>query len=284
MKAMPSRLLLSFLLACGVAACGGGSSDEVIATEYLAFQRLSTGVAAAEAPPLNSQVTLISSEEQLQQLLAGRIPQLPSGHNFAVSDLVYVEGLGDRDPQSVVRLASVTRVQGVEFINTETCSSVAREPGPHRPFALYSTVKVPNLQSFSESRAFFDCPSVSRLAATRVASGVAGAAGAAPPTYIRDLVTYTQAAQMVGLTAPPPDFSQVMLVLVTTLSDASTLRLMGAYQDAADGSREVVAELCGTAGQPDARAYLLVSLPASTVDPRIVIASATPPNCVTATP
>jgi hypothetical protein len=283
------RALLCALLAASiVSGCGGGgsSSYDELPGENLAIQLVTTGVANPTSPLAPGGQVLITSSVQLTQFAAGRfvVPDSLANFDYTRGTVVYVEGSGDGDFTSVARLSQIRRAMAVDSLTSEICRTLPPTAGMHRPFALYTTPNILNASYGSATTfGFFPCVTVSRLSATLVASGTSGSFQQAPPTFIRDAATLAQATTMLNI-APiaPPDFSQVMLVLLTTLSDApgAYIRPMGAYLNV-DSSRDVVAEFCGFSGHPDARPYAFVEIPASPVDPRVVLTFVNPPNCLT---
>lgn len=289
------RFLIASSLALLAASCAGGD-DETVPTQFIAFQLLATGVVPPGVAPLPSQVTVVTSAGQLDALRLGRftVPESLANFDFAQGDVVYVEANGDRDPTSVVRLLQVTRSSGSDFVTIETCSTVAREQGPHRPYALYTMPKVMTVDSIANSLGFFDCPSAKRLPATFVAGGSAApfcCLEPRPPTLIRDQATLAALVALLPAgTVPPqyaaPDFSQVTLVYLESTGEfdpQAYVRLMGAYESV-DASRDLVAERCGVITDFEApyASYAIYAIARVVPTARLAYVVNSPPDCLTA--
>lgn len=292
-----TRPFLFLLMACGAASCGGGSSSENVPnTQFLSVQLVLTGAEPAAAAPLPNQVTVISSAAQLELVRNGRftVPSPLATYDFSQGDLIYVEGLGDLDPASVVRVAQVTRSStGMESVTAEACSTGPRQAGTHRPFALYTVSKLLNVGAFSVTAGLFDCPTVRRLASTFVAAGSPSAfccLPPRPPTFIRDQATLNALAALLPPGTLPvlyatPDFSQVTLVYLESTGEfdpQAYVRLMGAYENM-DGSRDLVAERCDTVTDFIASygSYAIYAIPRIATDARVFYVTNSPPGCLT---
>jgi hypothetical protein len=289
------RLSVSCLLALLVASCSSGDDEEVPNTQYVPFTLVATGVAPAGAPILPSAVTVIRNQAELDQLRQGRFtpPASLANFDFTQGDIVYVEANGDRDPTSVARLLQVSRNGDSDFVTAETCSTVSREPGDHRPFALYTLPKLNVIEAVAMSLGFFDCPSAKRLPATLVAAGSPSpfcCLPPRPPTFIRDQATLNALAALLPAGTIPaayaaPDFSQVTLVYLEVVgqSDAQGyVRVMGVYESV-DASRDIVAERCEVTTDFEApfASYAIYAIPRIATDARIAFVSNAPPNCLT---
>ena len=289
------RCAVTCALAFLAASCGGGSDENVSNTQFVPFQLVTTGATPSGATFLPSTVTVIKSAAELEQVRAGRftVPASLASYDFTQGDIVYVEANGDTDPTSAVRLLQVTRSNGADFVTIESCSTAGRQPGPHRPFALYTTAKMMVVDSVATSLGFFDCPSVKRLPQTVVAAGSPAAfccTPPRPPTFIRDQATLNALIALLPPGTIPaqyaaPDFSQVTLVYLEATGLSTTdgfVRLMGAYESV-DASRDLVAEVCDTVTDFEApfAAYAIYAIPRVVPAGRVAFVRDSPPNCLT---
>ena len=287
-------MLVAALVGCG----GGGTSNETPPQQpqVLPVILITTGVVWSDASPLSNAVNIASSAAALAQLASGRfvMPQSLASFNYAQGDVVYVEGAGNNDPASVVRLLSVNRVPGNDSLTSELCSSVVPTAGVHRPYALYTVPKLQNVQGLATSFALFPCASVTRLQTTLVASGetLPGACclNPRPPLLIRSQAELDAlAVKLPAGSIPPqfasPNFAVTTLVYIESNGDVDPnlyLRLMGVYANT-DGTHDVIAEKCGAQIDflPLFNHYALYAVSRFDGEARLFRSGAYPPACLT---
>lgn len=212
-----------------------------------------------DGAPIAEGFLVIADQAALDALAArigtGRIPPQYRTPDFAQSNLVYLEGTGDNDPASAVRIVDAGRnAEGVR-LNGEFCGNPVSTIPAHRPFALYVVPSLEGTMSVEWSLALLpNCVAVKRVNVTLRSSGLAAGDGVMPSRVFRgagELDPYI--IHMLGPLGGPydiPDFSKASLIYVEGGAADNTgayVRILHVYENL-DGSYDVRTEFCKEAG------------------------------------
>lgn len=254
----PPRLLT--LLAClFLSACGGGggSNEPDAPPVKVAATLVLTGEARLDPAPIAAGFLLITNVAELDALAArfrlNEIPQQYRSPNFAQFDMVYLEGTGDNDHRSQVRIVDAERASdGDVSIDAEFCGNALATTANHRPYALYLVPKVGGETSLEWGIAQHPgCVSLKRIEVTRVAAGDLVGGDSMPNHVIRsqaqlDAVLAGIPAGTVPAQFLAPDFSTRSLIVLGAADNdpMSYVRIVDVLENP-DKTYHVRSEFCG---------------------------------------
>lgn len=294
---IPARFAAILALA-SVAACGGGGGSDNTPPPVSVDIEVSV-VAVGEVRstiPVTARMQVINTQAQWDVVLlqiGAQIPQQFLTPNFSQLSLIYVEGAGDSDPFSNLRiLGAVRQASGTTVITVEQCGGMPAAPAVHIPFTLYVSQKIEGAIAFSSTVAARpNCQGATSIPVTRVAAGDFPIPSSIP-TLIR-----TQAELNVLIAALPfgaipvifrtPDFTQVNFILVRGRGDndpTSYVRILALLRER-DGSYDVLVEFCGSSIDfiPNHTPFALYAVAPITGDLRVALINHNPGDEVCAT-
>jgi len=288
-------LFLSVLVTASCGGGGGGGNSPPPSTGInTALVASGSVIAGVEIIPNASRV--ISTQAELDQFVgragALNVPAEYRSVNFTLNSVLYVEGGGDNDPSSSVRIVDAETVNGVNMVSTEICGIPASNPSGHRPFAMYivpASIRTAMFTSTQHSRP--SCITVSDIQATRVAAGdlpLSTPPLVSPARVIRNLSEWSAIASRIPAGALPagyaPDFTAVTLIyLEGSDNDPSSYMRIIQVLRSVDNSVDAAYEYCGNTivMLPTHLPYALYSVPKTAGTVRLNIQVHAPPNCAT---
>lgn len=115
---------------------------------------VAAGDALISVPFLQEPSRVIKNQQELNAVLSrlptNAVPAAFTAPDFTKVNLIYLEGAGDNDAQSTVRIINVDSASdNTHVINVESCGSSIVFIANHIPFALYSTSVITGSVRFS---------------------------------------------------------------------------------------------------------------------------------------
>ena len=280
----PELIRNVFLVALLLAGCGGSSGPPP--PEKIFATLVDVGFADAfVAPPAAGGYIAIRSMADLAKISEQGVGPDPviTSMDFNTRMGLYLEGVANLDPGSVVRLVEVLKIDNnVVQVTAEQCGSGAGASPSQRPFAVYTLPALTG--SFMVQWrvvAAEQCTTVQPVAATLVTSGTHSDFDANPLPFSSAALRHQDDLDPVlpALPALPaeyraPDFSRLTLVLLNHISAYEPTDYVRAYRVYAnpDGSRDIMVEYCLTATPPQNvpryKPFALYAVPAFTGDYR----------------